>query len=211
LKIASPKLHTAHLHPNAEALLRCQHALEQKDKGDYEGAQKLMGRFWNGVGKRPRLEGLHPSVAAEVLLCVGVLTGWIGSKTQIKDAQETAKDLITEGITYFESINDAKKVAAARIEIAYCYFRDGQLDEARATLNDALTKLTTPGVTRARGLLKLAIVEEAASRYNDALKILIDNAYLFQQLSEPTIKGQYHNQVATTSEEIAIAENRPLF
>lgn len=208
MKIASPKLHTAHLKPNAEALLRCQHALEQKDKGDYEGAQDLMGRFWGGVGERPNLEELHPSIAADVLLCVGVLTGWIGSKTQIEDAQETAKNLITESITYFESVGEVKKIAAARTEIAYCYFRDGELNEARTMLRETLTKLTTPGLTRARALLKLAIVEEAASRYNDAQKILIDNASLFERLSDHTTKGQYHNQLATTSEEIAVAENR---
>jgi hypothetical protein len=163
LKIASPKLHTSHLAPNAEALLRCQHALEQKDKGDYEGAQNLMGHLWIGVGERPDLAGLHPSIAAEVLLCAGILTGWIGSKNQIKDAQETAKNLITESITYLESVNDVTKIAAARTEIAYCYWRDGQLNEARTMLHEALKKLTTPGNTRARALLKLTTVEHSAA------------------------------------------------
>jgi tetratricopeptide (TPR) repeat protein len=208
VKIASPKLHTSHLTANAEALLRCQYALEQKDKGDYEGARDLLGPLWRGVGECPNTKGLHASVAAEVLLTVGILTGWIGSKTQIKDAQETAKNLITESITYFESVGDVRKIAAARTEIAYCYFRDGELNEARTVLREALTKLTIPGLTRARALLKLAIVEESASRYNDALKILSDNASLFERLSDHTTKGQYHNQLATTSEEIAVAENR---
>jgi len=72
-----------------------------------------MRRFWRGVGERPETTGLQASVAAEVFLCVGILTGWIGSKTQIKDAQETAKNLITEAVNYFESIGDQKKVAAA--------------------------------------------------------------------------------------------------
>jgi tetratricopeptide (TPR) repeat protein len=208
LKIASPKLHTAQLHPNAEALLRCQHALEQKDKGDCEGAQKLMGHFWQGVGERPKLEGLHPSVAAEVLLCVGVLTGWIGSKTQVKKAQEIAKDLITESISYFESVGDSKRIAIARTEIAYCYWRDGELNEARAMLHEALKKLTVEGPTRARALLKLSTIEQSASRYNDSLKILTDSASLFGKISNHTIKGDYHNELARTLQEIALAESR---
>ena len=108
---------------NAEALLRCQTALEEKEKGDHQGAQELMRPLWPRLEERPHVEGLHASVAAEVLLCVGILMGWIGSRNQIKDSQETAKNLITESITYFESVGDVTKIAAARTEIAYCYWR----------------------------------------------------------------------------------------
>jgi tetratricopeptide (TPR) repeat protein len=211
MKITSPDPHIAHSTTNAEALLSCQTALEQKDKGDYRGAQDAMRRLWKALGERPNVEGLDASVKAEVFLCVGILTGWIGSKTQIIDAQETAKNLITESITYFESIGDLRNIALARTEIAYCYFRQGELNEARIILREALNKLTTEGLTRARALLKLAIVEEAASRYNDALRILTDNAALFEKLTDYMTKGQYHNQLATTSEEIAVAENRREF
>jgi tetratricopeptide (TPR) repeat protein len=167
-----------------------------------------MGRFWNGVGERPKVEGLHPSVAAEVLLCVGTLTGWIGSKTQVKKAQEIAKDLITESISYFESVGDLRKIATARTEIAYCYWRDGELNEARVMLREALKKLSTEGPTRARALLKLSTIEQSASRYNDALRILTDNASLFEKISNHTIKGDYHNELARTLQEIALAESR---
>jgi tetratricopeptide (TPR) repeat protein len=208
VKIASPKLHTSHLTPNAEALLRCQYALEQKDKGDYEGARDLMGRVWRGVGERPNLEGLDPSIAAEVLLCVGILTGWIGSKIQFKDAQEIAKNLITESITYYESVGDVTKIAAARTEIAYCYWRDGELNEARTMLREALKKLTTAGNTRARALLKLTTVECSAARYHEALEILNDNGALFQKLTDHTTKGVYHSELAITLRNLAKAEGR---
>ena len=55
------------------------------------------------IGERPNLEGLDPNSAAEVLLRAGVLTGILGSKNQIADAHETAKNLITESLTIFES------------------------------------------------------------------------------------------------------------
>ncbi|MDQ2974731.1 MAG: hypothetical protein M3R69_04860 [Acidobacteriota bacterium] len=208
MKIASPKLHTSHLTANEEALHRCQTALELKDKADYEGAQEAMRPLWMEFGERPEIRGLHPSVAAEVLLCVGILTGWIGSKSQIKDAQEVAKNLITESITYFEAESDVKKIAAARAEIAYCYWRDGELDEARIMLSEALEKLTTEGNTRARALLKLATVELSAARYNDALKLLTDNAPLFEKVTNHATKGDYHNELAIALEEIAASEKR---
>lgn len=196
MKIASPKLHTAHLAANDEALLRCRTALEQKDKADYEGAQETMRRFWRGIGERPETEGLHPFVAAEVFLCVGILTGWVGSKIQIKDAQETAKNLITEAVNYFESIGDQKKVAAARVELAYCYWRNGELNEARIMICEALKRLTTEGDTRARAILKLTTIEWSTGRRFEALTILTEHEALFQKTPNHTTKGTFHSQLA---------------
>jgi tetratricopeptide (TPR) repeat protein len=208
LKIASPKLHTSHLTANAEAQARCEAALERRDAGDYEGAQDVIRPLWRGVGTRPDTEGLYPSVAAEVLFCSGVLTGWIGSQIQRKEAQETAKDLITESIIYFESAGDQRKVAEAQTEIAYCYWRAGELNEARITLHEALKKLSTKGITRARALLKLTTIEFSSSRYHEALRILTDNASLFQKLDNETFRGIYHGQMAIALRNIAKSEKR---
>lgn len=208
MKITSPKVHTSHLTANEEALLRCQTALELKDKGDYEGAREAMGHIWRRVGERPELTGQHPSVAAEVLLCVGILTRWIGSKNQIKEAQETAKNLITESITYYESVGDIKKIAAARVELACCYWREGGLDEARVTLNEALQVLTAGGNTRARALLRLAIVEWTDGRVDETLRILTENASVFKKITNHTIKGSYHNQLGIVLTNLATSEKR---
>src|SRR4030095_15059258 len=129
VKITSPKLDTSHLTPNERAMIRCQTALELKDRGDYAGSQEVLRPLWKRVGERPDTAGLYPSVAAEVLLTSGILTGWIGSKNEIKDAQEFAKNLITESISFYESAGDSKKVAAARAEIPYCYLREGGFEE----------------------------------------------------------------------------------
>jgi tetratricopeptide (TPR) repeat protein len=206
MKITSPKLDTSHLTANDAALRRCKTALQLKDKGDYGGAQEVMLPLWGRVGERPETTGLHPSVAAEILLCAGVLTGWIGSKNGIEEAQEFAKNLISESITYYESLGDAKKVAAGRAEIAYCYFREGGFDEARIMLTEALEKLTTPGNTRARALLKLTTVEWSASRYNVALGVLTDNASLFDRVTNHTIRGNYHNEFAIVLRNLATSE-----
>lgn len=211
MKIASPRLNTSHLTENEAALLRCQSALELKDKGDYQGAQEMMRPLWKAVGERPKLKVLHASVAAEVLLCVGVLTGWIGAKNEVQQAQEIAKNLITESIDFYESIGDVKKIAAARVEIAYCYWREGAFDEARVMLNEALQKLTAEGNTRARALLRLAIVNWSTSSYAEALNILSTNAPLFKRISNAAIKGAYHNQLALVLRSLSTTNNREEF
>lgn len=208
VKVSSLKLESAHLTANEVALLRCETALEFKDKGDYEGAQEVMRPLWKRVGERPEIQNLFPSVSAEVLLCAGILTGWIGSRNQVNRSQELAKDLISEGITYFELAGDVKRIAAARAEIAYCYWRDGELNEARIMLVEALQRLPTEGETRARSLLKLTTVELSASRYTDALKILTDNAALFERVPNRTTRGTYFNQVAIVLRNLAREENR---
>lgn len=209
MKIASPQLESAHLNANDEALLRCKTALEQKDKGDYAGAQETMRPLWKRVGERPKTAGLEPLVAAEVLLCVGILTSWLGSKNQVCDAQELAKNLITQGMTYFESGKDVTKVAIAQSEIAYCYYREGSLNEARSWLHDALDKLTFEGAARARALLKLTTIECSAAQFHKALEVLNNNEALFRKITNHTIKGGYHAELAIILRNLATTENRP--
>jgi tetratricopeptide (TPR) repeat protein len=208
MRITSRKLNTAHLSANEEALIRCQAALELKDKGDYKAAREMMGRLWKRVGNRPDTSSLHASVAAEVLLCAGILSGWIGSKEGIKEAQETAKNLISESIAFYESIADGKKVAAARAELAYCYWREGSLNEARIILTESIEKLSSAGNTRAKAVLRLAIVEWSAERFNKALTILTENDLLFDKIPNHSIKGAYHSQLAMVLRKLSTPDSR---
>ena len=203
MNITSPKLETSLRTPNAEALRKCQAALELRDKSDFQGARAVMDPLWNRVGERPELKGLHTEVAAEVLLTVGILTSWIGSKEGIENAQEIAKNLISECIGVYDVMGDPTKAAAAQAEIAYCYFREGALNEARIMLTEALQQLTAKGNTRARALLKLVVVEWSASRYNVALELLTNNAALFRKINDHTTRGTYHNEHAIVLRHLA--------
>ncbi|HXQ69145.1 MAG TPA: tetratricopeptide repeat protein [Pyrinomonadaceae bacterium] len=209
MKLASLKLDPSHLSRDDEALSRCELALEEKDKANDAGALDIMSPLWRGVGARPDTTGLQPETAAEVLLCTGILTGWIGNRNQIQDAQETARNLITQSISYYEAHHDLRRVAEARSEIAYCYWREGQINEARIMLLEALERLPPIGIKRARALLKLADVEQSAGRYYDALKILTDNSTIFANIRHLATKGSYHNELAMTFRKIGTAEKRP--
>jgi len=208
LRSASPKLDTSHLSRDEEALSRCKIALEQRDYENPQGALEIMRPLWRGVSTRPDTQGLQPETAADVVLCAGILTGWIGARNQIKDAQESARNLITKSITYYESNNLTMKAAEAWSEIAYCYWREGRVNEARIMLQRALEQLPPNGLERARALLKLADVEHSAARYYDALKLLTDNSAVFASIRYLPVKGSYHNELAITFRTIGTAENR---
>ena len=193
--------------PNDLALSKCRKALELKDKGDYLGAQEVMRPLWERVGECPHIEGLHPYVAGEVLLCAGILTGWIGSRDEIKDANEWARDLLTKSIGYYESLQDVIRIAVVRAELGYCYWRAGALEEARIWFTEALKKLTTEGNARANAVFGLSVVEWSASRFNESLKILTENAPLFKKISNHTLKGVYHMQLAMALRNRATPQN----
>jgi tetratricopeptide (TPR) repeat protein len=209
LRLASPKLDTAHLSRDEEALSRCEAALEQRDNETPQGALEIMRPLWRGVGTRPETQGLQPETAAYVLFCTGTLTGWIGARHQIKDAQETARDLITESITYYETHKLKREAAEAQSEIAYCYWREGRVNEARIMLQEALERLPDTGLKRARALLKLVDVEHSAARHYDALKLLTENRTVFASVRHLPVKASYHNELAITWGTIGTAENQP--
>lgn len=191
------------------AKLCCELARDFENRGEYEEAQELLSGLWPRIGERPNLGGLERSTAAEVLLRVGVLTGIIGSSSQIKDAQETAKNLISESLTIFQSQRSKEKVTEAQIELALCYWRTGEYNEASDLLKDALSQLSsTAPELRAKAVLRSAIVDEHAGRLTEALRFLTDNATVFEKINSDMLKGCYHQTVGDVLKDLW-ASDRP--
>jgi two-component system chemotaxis response regulator CheY len=192
---------------NERARLRCQLAKELEDVGNYEAAREALGELWSRVGERPVLDELNEATAAEVALRAGVLTGWIGSVKQIEGAQEIAKNLISESITRFEALRDPLKAAEAQMELGHCYWREGAFDNARVLLQEASDRLSD-GDIKAVTLLRLAAVEGSVKRYNDALRIDIEAAPLFEKSTNNAHKGKFHNQFGFVLKNLGAAEKR---
>lgn len=90
MRTASSKLDTSHLNANEQAELRCRTALDLKDRNEYDAAREAMFPIWSGtIGSRPNTKGLSDAVVAEVLMTTGILTGWLGSRAEIKKQTTT--------------------------------------------------------------------------------------------------------------------------
>ena len=63
-----------------------------RTKANMRKRGKCLAIYGRALASVQDVKGLDQSTAAEVLLRAGVLTGLIGSKNQIADAQETAKE-----------------------------------------------------------------------------------------------------------------------
>jgi CheY-like chemotaxis protein/tetratricopeptide (TPR) repeat protein len=197
------------LTPDEQAQLRCRLAKQLEESGNYEDAREALSEFWRRVGERPNLDELDQTTTAEVLLRTGVLTGWIGSVNQIEGAQETAKNLINESIRLFESLCAPEKVAEAQTDLAYCYWREGAFDDARVMLREALSHVrNTNTEVKAVALLRSAIVEMSARRFNDALHIHTEATPIFEKCNDHLLKAKFHNGFANVLNYLSAAEYR---
>ena len=187
------------------ALLRCRVAADLVHAGRYEAARESLGELWRGEGARPNVEGLGESTAAEVLLQAGALSGWLG---KVKGAQEAAKDLISESAALFERLGESNRAAAARSDLALCYWREGAYSEARAILESASGLIKEDKTLKAKTVLRLAIVEHWAGRYSDSLRLLTDAAPLFDEAAGHSLRGSFHNELALVLRRLGTAERR---
>lgn len=202
------ELEKPNLSVDRRAELCCELARTLEYKGEYEAARRALSRFWSRIGEHPKIEGLQPNTAAEVVLRAGVLTGTIGSKNQIADAQEKAKDLISESLRAFESQRYRKKISEAQTELALCYWRTGEINEARDYLNEALSRLTIDSDLKAKAVIRLAVVEFRANQHDKALRILTKHAPLFDRIHNHTLIGSYHDTIGNALEDLAALKKR---
>ena len=159
------------------ARIRCQIAGELEHRGQCEAARDALADLWQGIGMRPALEGLTELTAAEVLLRAGTLSSWFASVHQLNEAQDTAKDFISESIVIFQSLGEPARAAAAQSDLAFCYWREGALDEARVIYLEALAHLPDKDTElQAKIAIRRSMVEISAGRYNDAWRILSEVA-----------------------------------
>jgi tetratricopeptide (TPR) repeat protein len=184
----------------------CARAKELEEAGKLEDARLALGEFWQHIGDRPSLNGIDLPVQADLLLRVGAISGSLGSARQIPGAQEIAKDLISESSAIFEELGLIEKVAEARVDLGICYWREGALDEARITFDDAIQRLgDLESEQRLRAVLNKAIVEQVCSRPKEALRLLSQSASLFETSSNQTLRGKFHNEFATVLKNVGLA------
>ena len=190
--------------------LRCQLAKQFEKTGDYEAARGALEDIWPSFEEYPKIDTLDEPTAAEVLLRIGVLTGWLGSIKLIKGSQQVARNLIGDSIAIFESLPDSRKTAEAEIEAALCCMREGALDVAREFYVDALSRLDDQdGDLKALGLLRLAMVELLTNRLNDSFRILNTGAELFEASTDHVLRGAFHNEFARVLRNLGSGTNRP--
>ncbi|MFN2510726.1 MAG: winged helix-turn-helix domain-containing protein [Pyrinomonadaceae bacterium] len=198
------------LTPAEEVQVFCTVAREQIEAGNFEAACVVLQRWWT-IGEWPRVEGLDLHSSADLLFTTGSLAGWIASSRQVPKGQKHAQTLLSGSIALFEQLGLKTRGAEGRIELAYCYYREGLFDLARSTLQAAILELSNEDSDlTSMALIKLAGVECHAGRLYDSLSQL-DYAAGIVEPAGPWATGRYHLELATVLKNLAIAETRDDF
>ena len=194
----------------AERAAACCGLARQLEKvGEYAAAREALAEFWHERADAPRIEGLDEATAAEVLLRIGALSGWMGSENPTGDSQETAKNLITRSIETFAKLDLPDRVVEARGDLALCYWREGSYDEARIQLASAMKCAEGVGrELRAVILIRAGMVEVEARQLNQALHFYDEAGSLLEGSQDHSLKGSFHSQLALLCNNLAITDNR---
>ncbi len=95
------------------------------------------------------------------------------------------------------------------MESGYCNRREGALNESRDMRGEAMSQQTDKtGDLRAVALLRSASVERIGERLNDALRLLIEAAPLFEASDNHMLKAGFYNEYAQVLSELGAAEGR---
>jgi tetratricopeptide (TPR) repeat protein len=182
------------------AKLCCELSQDFENKGEYEEAREMLSGLWPRIDQRPRVKGLEPEIAAEVLLRAGVVTGWISAD------QEQAKDFISQSLAIFESRKYKKKIAEAQTELALCYMRIGEYHNAADLLKLALAQLSIDSELKAKAVLRSGIVKRHAKPLSEALEFLTNSQPLFEKINSQLLKGCYHQTLGDVLKDLCELE-----
>jgi tetratricopeptide (TPR) repeat protein len=187
--------------------LACSLAKELEEAGDYEAAREVLSEFWPRENSVPRLDGLERPLQAAVLQRVGALIGLLGSNRPGDEAQETAKNLISQSIHIFKTLGKTNKAIAAQSDLALCYWRQGAFDEARILFQEITSRCAEcDEETGAIVLIRSAIVEKTAGRYDSALRMYKKAAPFVERTNNAALKGKLHNAIGTVLNCLAVGE-----
>src|SRR5258706_1692305 len=178
-----------------EVQVSCVVARAQIDAGNFDAACAVLERWWT-MGEWPRLEALSPHSSGDLLYTTGALAGGVASTRQVPKGQKHAEALLSGAVGLFEQLGSKTLSAEGRIELAYCYYREGMFDLARSTLIAALDELSdNDRELRSLSRIRLASFERHAGHIGDSLTILntvVDRAEL-----SPWVSARYHLELAT--------------
>ena len=208
-QITSLRKDTDGLSRNDRADLCCEWAKQMERAGEYETAAEALAEFWPDRDAAPITADLDPPTAANVVLRVGNLIGFLGSNKQTAGSQERAKDLITQSIEMFERAGNTMRAAEARGDLALCYWREGAFDEARINLAEALARVGDADADlKAVLLIRGGVIEVTARRLQNALNYYLKAEPLVEKSQDHILKGAFHCEYGLVMRRLATPENR---
>src|SRR6185503_16086162 len=192
------------LTPTEEVQILCSVARDQIAVGNFEAANLVLRR-WLESGKWPRLDSLNPYAAADLLFTLGSLLGAIAGTKKIPHGHRRAEAFLNGAISLFEQLGIKSRSVETQVELARCYYRQGQYDIARETVSNCYSELPEDEVELKAFCLNVwGQIEGISGRLRDSLAKLREASSL--EAAGRFITTLNHQSLATTLKELAISE-----
>jgi tetratricopeptide (TPR) repeat protein len=125
--------------PHTQAALLRKRLFYLERCGKYDEALAELRDIWEDTASFPNVDEFEPHAAAEIILRCGSLIGFLADNKQVSNPQEISKNLLTEARNRFLEFEDTEKVAECENYLAIAYWRTGEMVEAEAWLEEALS------------------------------------------------------------------------
>jgi tetratricopeptide (TPR) repeat protein len=165
--------------------------------GKYEEALAELRHIWEDTNGFPAVDEFPPRIAAEIVLRCGAVIGFLGHNKQLPDSQEKSKNLLTEARNRFLHIYDVEKIAECENYLALAYWRGGELVEAEAWAEEALSHpLNESSEAWIYANLTKSLIYISAGKYEEIVKNLKSLEKHFKNLGNNFLLGSFCTNLA---------------
>jgi tetratricopeptide (TPR) repeat protein len=185
----TPKLTTA------EILHLIEEARNAELCRDTQSLRKILQIVWS-VEETPNFNNYDEPIKAELLRLCGVYLSFYGFAQNFKDYQVRGKDLLTNAIEIFEVNKILDKAAEAKINLAFCYWNVGEVNECEAILDVVQAEfgenLLHPVYLQI--CINRLLIYFWSQEFAPALRIIEEISAPMQFCADVRLQAMFHNQ-----------------
>ena len=165
--------------------------------GKYEEALAELRHIWEDTNSFPAVADFPARAAAEIILRCGAIIGFLGHNKQIPGSQEKSKNLLTEARNRFLHLYDVEKIAECENYLALAYWRGGEMVEAEAWVEEALShSLNESSEAWTYANLTKSLIYLSAGKYEEIVKNLKSLEKHFKSLGNYFLLGCFCTNLA---------------
>jgi tetratricopeptide (TPR) repeat protein len=186
---------TIHKLTTAELLQLIEEARNVELCRDLDSLRKVLQVVWN-VEETPNFNNYEDAIKAELLRLCGVYLSFYGFARNFKDYQIRSKDFLINAIEIFESNKILDKAAEAKINLAFCYWNVGEINECEAILDVVEAEfgenLLHPVYLQI--CINRLLIYFWSQNFAPALKIIEEINVSMQFCNDVRLQAMFHNQ-----------------
>lgn len=183
-----------HTHLALQPTILAKQLFQLERSGKYEKALTEVKEIWEDISESPQTKDFETKDAAEILLRCGALIGFLGHNKQIPNSQTRSKDLLTEARQKFLEICEPEKIAECENYLALAYWRSGELNEAKAWLEELEShnlEISNYAVLFSRIVKCLILIAE--NKYSEIIVNLKNSEKDFLNFADNCLCGDFYN------------------